>query len=156
MLRPLQDEYGWYFLDRGALADAVHGEEVWFCCQGVRSLAGSRALRCQAWISLRVGAGEPIVRQQCGRLATLAPDGEALCRSDCFNAWFCSRCEGQFSTKYGGTSSFHGMFCPSCAAEELRCEECGVSCPEQMAQVQDECDPLLCVQCQLAGEEDTR
>src|SRR2546425_2406975 len=124
MLRMLYDGHGMYFFDRGALADQVLGEERWFCCQGVLRLRGAWALRCQESGQLLFPDGTLGVRQQCGHLATRAPDGEALCAWHCQEAWFCYGCGARFATKYGDIR-WEQSFCHRCAAEYFTCERCG-------------------------------
>jgi hypothetical protein len=148
MLRPLCEWRGWYLDDRSDLVETVEGADAWLFCQGILSIGTAAALRCQHWICSGFVDAKPVGRQQCGHIATLTPDGEALCVSDAQDAWWCDRCGVQFPTKYGGIRGFYSLYCHPCAAEELRCEECGASCPEQMARVQSEFDPLLCVTCQ--------
>jgi hypothetical protein len=119
MLRPLSDFHGWYLDNRHPLVETVEGADAWLFCQGILSIGGAAALRCQSWICRGFVDDEPVGRQQCGRIATLAPDGEALCCFDYQESWFCGRCGVQFATKHGGMEDWYGFCCPrapwSCA-----------------------------------------
>ena len=142
MLRALKDHDGMYFLDRSPLDDQVLGEETWLCCQGVLRIGSAWALRCQ-WTMQREPGG---VRQQCGNIATRAPDGEALCEWHCQEAWFCYQCDVPFATKYGDMR-WEVSFCHGCAVQFFRCERCDTSCPERLRLLTSYEDQLLCVGC---------
>ena len=146
MLRDLENDGGFYFLDRGPLADEVLGEETWLCCQGVSSLGGAWALRCQYVIGQYRADGTPGVRQQCGALATVAPDGEALYWLHTEEEWFCYRCTAQLPTKDAGMR-WPCRLCDPCVGEFFRCERCGGSCLERATGLTSHEDRAAC-QCE--------